>query len=106
MSKKAATLKEKLFMSNIKEMRCIICTAPPINECHHITDTGRRLGNMFCLPLCTNCHRGNDGFSGINRTAWDKSLENQLFLLKIVCKKLGIKTPEYQTKIVRRYAQN
>lgn len=102
--RKQATLKEKLFMSAVKGLPCIICSAPPPSEAHHVCDTGRRLGNMFCLPLCTKCHRGNDGFSGINRTAWDKSLNNQLFLLRVVCKKLKVQPPEYKTKVVKRWA--
>lgn len=80
--KKPATKAEKLHMSRVASLPCVICEHPPPSECHHITECGRRLGHMFTLPLCVNCHRGNDGFSGINRSAWDKSLDNQLKLLE------------------------
>lgn len=84
--KKPATAEEKAFMKAVKQLPCIICGHAPISEFHHITKYGRRLGHMFGLPLCVECHRGNDGFSGINRSAWDKSLENQLGLLeKVKC---------------------
>lgn len=103
---KAMNLKEKLFVSAVKGLPCVICNAPPPSEFHHICDTGRRLGHLFGLSLCASCHRGNDGFSGINRAAWDKSLQSQLFLLKVVCKKLKVKPPVYKTKVVRRCAQD
>lgn len=57
---------------------------------------------MFTIPLWASCHRGEDGFSGKNRDAWDKSLSNQLKLLKQTCKYLGVKPPEYKSKIVNR----
>ncbi len=99
--KKPATKAEKLFMSLVKLQQCIICCEPPISYCHHIV-SGYRLGNMFCLPLCYNCHQGDDGFTGKNRKAWDKSLSNQLKLLEVVCAKMNIEPPEYKTKVVKR----
>lgn len=86
--KKPATKKEREHIIKIKELACIICGYPPPSDCHHITECGRRLGHMFTLPLCMECHRGRNGFSGLNRSAWDKSLANQLRLLEIVNKKL------------------
>ncbi len=102
--RKPATMLEKRFMAQIKHLNCIICGDWPV-DCHHITQAGRRLGNCFCLPLCVNCHRGANGFSGSNRKAWDKTLPNQLRLLKKVCDKLEMPTPEYKSKVVRREAQ-
>lgn len=99
--KKPATAIEKRFMAQIKHLNCIICGDWPV-DCHHITQTGRRLGNFFCLPLCPNCHRGANGFSGNNREAWDKSVENQLKLLKKVCDKLDVPVPEYRSKVISR----
>lgn len=84
MAKKKPTKDESERMAKVSQLPCIICNRPPVSEVHHITQCGRRLGHMFTLPLCTNCHRGDDGFSGINRSAWDKSLENQLNLLDVV----------------------
>lgn len=104
-ARKPATTKEKLFYLSVKSLPCVICGAPPYSEAHHICDRGRRLGNMFCISLCVNCHRGDDGFSGKNRKAWDKSLQNQLFLLTRTYKMLGLKPPVYKSKIVRRNAE-
>jgi len=118
MSKRVpATAAEKRHIGIVKTMPCVICypawymttllrsaiTNFGFNsEYHHITDARGRLGHMFGLPLCANHHRGRDGFSGINRGAWDKSLNNQLALLEKVCKVLGIDPPAYQTKVVPR----
>ena|GEM_PF-5095443 len=82
--RKRASKSDREYMAKVSELPCIICAASPPSEVHHITHCGRRLGHDHTLPLCTNCHRGNDGFSGINRGAWDKSLNNQLALLERV----------------------
>lgn len=72
-------------------------------EFHHITDCGRRLGHEFGLPLSVENHRGARGFSGKDRDYWDKSLGNQLRLMKKVYLVLDREAPEYKSKVVRRY---
>ncbi len=101
MAKKPATKEEKQWMDKISKCPCVICGKTPV-EVHHITECGRRLGHLFTLPLCLNCHRGDDGFSGKNRDSWDKSLDNQLRLLAGLCMSLIHKEPIYKTKIVPR----
>ncbi len=96
--KKPATKEESEHLARIKELHCVICKDEPV-DVHHITKCGRRLGHKFTLPLCFDCHRGDRGFSGENRSAWDKSLENQLRLLKKVEVMLQ---KEYETYIYRR----
>lgn len=100
--RKKPTTRERIFMAQVKELPCVICGHSPV-EVHHITERGRRLGNMFCLPLCVLDHRGDRGFSGKDRQQWDKSLSNQLFLLEKIYKVLGQEPPIYKTKVVRRY---
>jgi len=90
MAKKPATKAEKERMAKVAELSCCICGDWPTHV-HHITQYGRRLGHMFTLPLCPNCHVGKNGFSGLDRSAWDKSLSNQLRLLEIVNKKLEVR---------------
>lgn len=80
MKKRPATPEEKEHMGWVKKLPCQACGAPPPSECHHITDGGSRLGHFYTLALCKGCHRGSNGFSGINRQAWDKSLTSQLLL--------------------------
>lgn len=96
---KRATEAEKEIMAAVKKSPCIVCGAKPISECHHICDTGRRLGHSYVLPLCTTCHRGEHGFTGRYRDKWDKSLKNQLELMKQVYAKLGKKPPVYAPKV-------
>ena len=78
---------ESARMAKVAELPCCICGDFPV-EVHHITQCGRRLGHKFTLPLCYEDHRGRRGFSGIDRGAWDKSLDNQLKLLEKVKDKL------------------
>lgn len=99
--KKPATMLEKRWMALVSQQPCVICGDWPV-EVHHITAGGRRLGNFFTLSLCTFHHRGEGGFSGKNRGAWDKSLENQLALLDKLCANLGVPAPQYHSKIISR----
>lgn len=80
--KRAATKAERERMAKVKHLPCAVCKHPPISDCHHITAQGRRLGHYYTIPLCYTCHRGDEGFQGKNRDAWDKTLENQLKLLE------------------------
>ncbi|MGL4999507.1 MAG: hypothetical protein ACRC5T_11110 [Cetobacterium sp.] len=36
----------------------IACGASAPCDAHHIVQGGRRLGHMFVLPFCFQCHRG------------------------------------------------
>lgn len=89
--KKQPTKAESEHMAKVKELPCVICGNWPV-DVHHITHCGRRLGHKYTLPLCFDDHRGDRGFSGKNRDAWDKSLNNQLHLLEMV--KLQLKEQE------------
>jgi hypothetical protein len=86
--KKPPTKAESAHMARVAELPCCVCGDWPVHI-HHITQCGRRLGHKFTLPLCPECHMGRRGFSGLDRSAWDKSLSNQLKLLKIVKQQLG-----------------
>ena len=87
--KKPANKEEKARMGKVAQLPCCVCGDYPV-EVHHITQCGRRLGHMFTLPLCTEDHRGDRGFSGVKRDKWDKSLDNQLRLLEIVNQQLEL----------------
>ncbi len=114
--KRKPTEEESRLIAEVKLFPCIICypeffekadskVYPAGSEYHHICDTGRRLGHAWGLPLCISCHRGDNGFAGKNRSAWDKSLANQLTLCRKVYKNLGREMPELTTKIVKRNGQ-
>lgn len=113
--RKAATKEEKAHIMRVKCMKCVACQEDwfdsqgyywggtvNTSDYHHITDGGRRLGHMWGLPLCEKCHRGEDGFSGKNRGAWDKSLENQLRLMAKVYKLIGKEPPAFESKLSAR----
>ncbi len=87
MTKKKPTKAESERMGRVAQLPCCVCGDYPV-EVHHITQCGRRLGHKFTLPLCTEDHRGDRGFSGIKRDAWDKSLDNQLRMLELTNIKL------------------
>jgi len=95
---KQATKKEKEHMAAVKTLPCVICGTYGV-DCHHICDTGRRLGHFYTLPLCKKCHTGRDGFSGLNRGAWDKSLRHQIDLCKETHRKLGTEMPPLTLKV-------
>jgi len=99
--KKPATKAEKAHMAFIASLPCVICGSYPVHV-HHLTEAGRRLGNFFTLPLCPSCHVGDNGFSGKNRNAWDKSLQNQLDLMTALYTQHQIEIPHRVSKIVPR----
>lgn len=70
-------------MAAVKCLPCCICGKNAPSEAHHITRWGRKLGDFFTIPLCEEDHRGDRGFSGVNRSAWDKSFHNVLRLLRL-----------------------
>ena len=97
------TGKEIEFIFKVKRLPCIICKAKAPSQAHHICDTGRRMGHAYILPLCEKCHIGQDGFTGLNRSAWDKSLANQLKLCQQVYMSLNMVMPIPTSKIVGYY---
>lgn len=85
---------EKEHLLAVKELDCCVCGAHGPSDAHHLTQCGRRLGHEFVIPLCYECHRGDGGFSGKNRNAWDKSIFNQIRLVIETYKALGQNPPE------------
>ena len=98
--KKPATKAEKEFMAKVKELPCIVCGYYPV-DCHHITEGGRRLGNMYCLPLCFDHHEGQIFSIGNHKKSFIKKYGTELELLEKVYKKLGMVYVPKQSKIVK-----
>ena len=66
MSKRAAV---ERWMEKVASLDCIICGARPV-ELHHIREgqgAAQRAPDVLCLPLCPDCHRGNNGVHGLGR---------------------------------------
>ena len=71
---KTKTKEEKDHHQKVASLPCIMCGHLQV-ELHHIrefTGTGRKESHMDVLPLCFDCHRGDLGFHGLGRKAWEK----------------------------------
>ena len=52
-------------MGKVKQMPCRTCdNQTSLTEVHHVRDMGKRIGDMIVIPLCVECHRGQDGVHG------------------------------------------
>jgi hypothetical protein len=97
-----ATVAEKAFMARIKEMDCIACGNWGV-DCHHITSCGRRLGNMYCLPLCPMCHRFGEISIKASVPKFEKFWKRtQIEMLQEVYQILGM---EYVPKVSKVYGR-
>lgn len=71
---------EKEYLSKVASIGCIICyrMGYPDSPCeiHHVRGIGLGLGvrnNHFnTVGLCPNHHRGNDGYHGMGRKAFER----------------------------------
>jgi len=63
-NKKTPTGAERRHIALIKDMNCVVCSAPGPSECHEINQ-----GQWFTsMPLCADCHRGSlNGIHGQKR---------------------------------------
>lgn len=56
------TVKEKAWMGKVAAYGCVACQIRlGVHEpttVHHITDSGRRMGHFFTIPLCPWHHQG------------------------------------------------
>ncbi len=72
--------KEREFLSEIADIGCILCYklgyAGTPAEIHHIRGIGLGLGvrnsHSNAIPLCPEHHRGNTGYHGLGRKAFER----------------------------------
>ncbi len=63
---KPKRLVDKSHLARVAEKACCCCRRWPV-EVHHllrgpfIRGTGRKSGDNWCIPMCTECHRGLHG---------------------------------------------
>lgn len=60
------TLAAKRHMAKVAELPCCLCLAWPV-EVHHVLEErtpGRKSPDWLTIPLCPECHRGNEGIHG------------------------------------------
>ena len=77
------TKDEKKYLSKIADLGCIICyrlgyIGTPA-EIHHVRGMGLgmsvRSSHYATIPLCPRHHRGNDGYHGLGRKAFERRYE-------------------------------
>ena len=49
-------------MLAVKAMFCICCGHPPPSAAHHVNGDGKQRNDMRVLPLCWECHQGQNGY--------------------------------------------
>jgi hypothetical protein len=75
--------REKEYLSKVADIGCIICFrlgfAGTPSEIHHIRGLGLGIGvrnsHYDTLPLCPEHHRGNTGYHGMGRKAFERQYE-------------------------------
>lgn len=94
---KSPTKAERAWMDRVRALGCVACEkdgqpGTPA-EIHHITDTGRRMGHLFTLPLCHWHHRdGGEDWPAVHpfRKRFEAKYGTQLELLAELKKRLGV----------------
>jgi hypothetical protein len=77
------TKDEKKYLSKVADLGCIICYrlgyAGTPAEIHHVRGLGLGMGvrssHYDTLPLCPTHHRGNTGYHGMGRKAFERQYE-------------------------------
>lgn len=62
----AATPAEREHLGRVKRMRCVCCfllgrEQKHGTDVHHIRENGQARCHWLVLPLCTDCHQGDNG---------------------------------------------
>ena len=73
--------REAQYLSKVADIGCIICYRAgypgTLAEIHHIRGLGLGMGvrnsHYNVLPLCPEHHRGNTGYHGLGRKAFERS---------------------------------
>lgn len=70
--------KLKDYIERIKSLPCVVCGAYPPNDCHHVKEGDRRVGDFLVMPLCRTCHdqEPNGPMWKIYKMTEKKALEN------------------------------
>ena len=82
------SIKTKVRFDGINQMGCVICSMPC--EIHHLkghefgTGMSLKAGDRFTIGLCTNHHRGLQGFHSIGKRTWEEMFETQQYYLDVV----------------------
>lgn len=81
---------EQQHIERVKSLPCCLCGHYPPSDAHHILEgriNGRKAGDFCTIPLCKDCHQGQDGIHG-TQAIIKVMHENELNLLDSTLKKL------------------
>lgn len=82
-NKKAMSASERAHVALIKDMACVLCDATAPSEAHEI-----KQGSWFLsVPLCPDCHRGQNGWHG-TKAYWRIKKMDELDALAIAIKRI------------------
>lgn len=84
---------EKIHMSKVADLGCLICGNSQV-ELHHITTRtgmGKKASNFEVLPLCFRHHRGGNRGVALHAgvRTWEENFGTQIDLLKGVNEQVG-----------------
>lgn len=107
MSRKALTAKEIEHILNVKQMGCCVAEkaleqddfCAGVVEYHHLVKTGRRMGHMYGIPLCSKHHRWGKISIEKGWKAFEEKYGNQVELCKELYDKLGLEFKEPESKL-------
>ena len=60
----------RAHMGRVKMLRCVICHAPGPSDAHHCRSDGMARDDFKTIPLCKNCHQGQNGYHNRKET-WE-----------------------------------
>jgi cytochrome c5 len=83
--KNQLTAKERAWLSEVKQLPCSVCDAPPPSDAHHI-----KQGKQYtCVALCKDCHQGSIlGWHG-QKKAWAIRKMDELDALNVTINRLA-----------------
>ena len=78
----------RTYKNKVAALPCAICGQEPV-QLHHIREgqgMSQRASDVLIIPLCPECHQGQDGYHGLGRRAFEarhKTTELDLLAMTI-----------------------
>jgi len=77
-----------LHMRRVKQLPCICCGKSGPSEAHHCRSDGMMRDDYKTIPLCTDCHRGQQGYHAAKST-WEATYGKDYEFLAVVADALA-----------------
>lgn len=103
---------DRRHMNKVAESGCVLCsylgyghTRAEIHHLRHGMGMGQRNNNQMIIPLCFEHHRGNTGYHGLGRRAFERMYEiTELELLALSQQNIGLPGTAEMKKAASRAA--